>query len=235
MASSDTFNRKGWPDPRLWTCYDASNGNAHYGHTDPNARHLYSADAVSVDGTDALTITATRTKPEEWRSGFVTSRGGDLKIPLYGKISVEATLPVARGIWPAIWCCAKAGGATRAEMDLCEVFAAGTDTCSQHLHFPSTTGRSVFGEGHKLALGPHTYWAKVRADGTGIKFTLGVDTITSGTYRHPNRAAIEKGTNLLDFWDVRLNMAASDGKYTGTQDNTTSPQVMRVDWVTWSA
>lgn len=229
--AGDTFNRKGWPDPRKWVCYDKTNGNAKYGHTDEFARHNYTADAVTMDGVDALLITAKRTGALAWDSGFVTSKPW-MFFPLYGTIRVEATLPIASGIWPAIWCCAKSGGATRAEMDLAEVFFAGGDTLSQHLHFPSTTGKAVFGKGHKLAKGPHTYWAKVRPDGTGVKFTLGVDDITSGTYRHPNRAVLEKGTDMQNFWDVRLNVAISDGKYTGSQAKTLSPQVMRVDHVT---
>jgi hypothetical protein len=231
----ETFNRKGWPDPRKWVCYDKSNGNSLYGHTDPSARHVYSADAVNMDGVDAMLITAKRTKAEEWESGFVTSKPG-MFLPLYGTIKVSATLPVASGIWPAIWCCAKNGGANRAEMDLAEVFYAGGDTLSQHLHFPLTTGKAVFGKGHKLPVGPHTYWAKVEKSGTNaVRFTLGVDNTTSGSYVHPNRAALEKGTDLQKFWDVRLNVAVSDGKYTGVQDNTKSPQIMRVDWVTWNA
>lgn len=229
----DTFNRKGWPDPRIWTCYDKSNGNATYGHTDPNARHIYSADAVEMDGVDAMTITAKRTATNVWQSGFVTSKPQKF-LPLYGTIKVSATMPQASGIWPAIWCCAKDGGAARAEMDLCEVFFAGGDQCSQHLHFPSTTGKSVFGKGYKLAAGPHTYWAKVQAVGTGVVFSMGVDDKAGGSYRHPNRALLEKGTNLMDFWDVRLNVAVSDGKWTGPEDRTVSPQKMRIDWVQWT-
>jgi hypothetical protein len=232
MATSDTFNRKGWPDPRNWVCYDADNGNSRYGHTDEFARHVYSADAVSLDGVDAMNITATRTKPGEWRSGFVTSKPG-MFLPFFGTIKVNATLPQASGIWPAIWCCAQVGGATRAEMDLAEVFFAGGDQVSQHLHFPSSTGKSRLGKGAKLPLGPHTYWARVTPSGTSaVKFELGVDAKTMGTYTHPNRAALTKGTDLKNWWDVRLNVAVSDGKWTGSQANTTSPQTMRVDWVT---
>jgi hypothetical protein len=232
--AGDTFNRVGWPDPRKWVCYDESNGNAHYGHTDTYARHLYSADAVAVDGVDAMTITATRKSATEWSSGFVTSKT-KFYFPLYGTIKVQATLPQASGIWPAIWACAKAGGATRAEMDIAEVFFAGGDQVSQTLHFPSTTGKSVFGKGQKLPIGPHTYWAQVRAMGDAVMFTMGVDDIKAGAYRHPNRAALEKGADLLNFWDVRLNVAVSDGKWTGKQTTTSSPQKMRIDHVTWSA
>lgn len=238
MANTgDTFNRAGWPDPRKWVCYDKSNGNETYGHTDPDACHRYTADAVNVDGLDALQIKATRLKSGEkwWSSGFLSSRDANCYYPLFGTIKIEATLPQASGIWPGIWLRAKNGGATRAEVDIAEVFFAGGDQVSQHLHFPATTGRSVFGKGMKLPIGPHIYWVKIVPEGTTkVKFTMGVDAKVAGSYIHPNRAALTKGCDLNEFWDVALNLAVSNGKWTGKQTNTLSPQTMRVDWVQWA-
>jgi hypothetical protein len=230
----DDFNRRTLGAD--WRAYDRANGNETFGHTDPHALHRYDDAAVTLDG-DKLTITATR-QGSYWRSGFVSSKETGRLLPLFGRIEVNAAMPHAYGIWPAIWLRHRDGSSV-GEVDICEVFHArgdSSDHMSSHLHFPRTAGTNVWGRGVRFAnpTGFHTYWADIAPSGSGIRFTIGHDDYTAGSYVLPgHHAALVKAGDQQRAWAVALNIAVTNDQYCGNAARAHSPQVMRVDCVKW--
>lgn len=210
-----------------------------YGHTDSYAAHCYRTSQVTQ--TNTLTVTAvrkTRTcngKRTYWDSGFAGSRESNVYFPLYGTIKIRATLPArAPGIWPALWLRHR-NGASTGEVDLMEVFAGGKDAVSQHLHFPNTAGTGVWGKGVRtLSPGPHTYWVRIVPVGSATKFTVGVDSKTTGTYTLKNSSKL-RNVNKSKAWDVAANIAVSRGKYTGDWRKAKGTRyTMKVHSIKWS-
>jgi hypothetical protein len=216
-------------------------GSALYGHTDPRAAHCYRAAQVKVSEAGAATITATRKartcrgKRTAWDSGFLGSRESGLYLPLYGTIRVRATIPPkAPGIWPALWLRHR-NGASTGEVDLFEGFGASPDAASQTLHFPRSAGTSVWGRGIRtLGPGPHTFWARIVPEGSGVRFTLGVDGRTTGTYRLADASGLRR-VDPRRAWDVAANIAVSSGRWTGDHRRArASTYRMTVHRVWWS-
>jgi beta-glucanase (GH16 family) len=231
--TGDDFNRRSLGSD--WRAYDRSNGAETFGHTDPHALHRYDDAAVTLDG-DKLVITATK-QGSYWRSGFVSSKETGRLLPLFGRIEVNASLPDAPGIWPAIWLRHRDGSSV-AEVDIIERFHAGPDDMSSHLHFPRTAGTNVWGKGVRFGspTGFHTYWAEIAPSGSGIKFTIGHDDTTVGSYVLPgDKDNLVKAGDQQKVWAVALNVAVTNDRYCGNAAQAHSPQVMKVDWVKWRA
>jgi hypothetical protein len=115
-----------------------------------------------------------------------------------------------------------------------EAFGASKDVMSQHLHFPNTVGIGVWGKGVRtLDAGWHTYWVRIRPVSNGIRFTLGVDKTTTGSYVLKNTSKI-KNVNKSKAWDVAANIAVSSNRWTGNHKNAPkgsySMKVAKVWW-----
>lgn len=215
-------------------------GSALYGHTDARAAHCYRATQVTVNAADTATITATRRtrtcngERTAWDSGFMSSRDSGLWFPLFGTIRARVLLPdKAPGMWPAVWLRHR-NGASTAEVDLMESFGASKDVTSQHLHFPNTAGVGVWGKGVRtLAPGWHTYWVRIRPAPGGIRFTLGVDSTTTGSYLLTDTSRLTR-VDRSRAWDVAANIAVSSNRWTGDHrdapNNTYRMRVARVWW-----
>jgi beta-glucanase (GH16 family) len=113
----DEFDTPGPPDPARWDYED--------GYVRNHERQLYTrrSENVRVEG-GHLVIEARREPRGEhaYTSASVhTKHKGEW---LYGRIEVRARIPVARGLWPAIWTLGAAHGAERwpdcGELDLME-------------------------------------------------------------------------------------------------------------------
>lgn len=232
LSASLMFTGESFNDGKLhnFVKYDASNGKSTYGHTDPHATHLYSAKAVTVkDG--HLVITATKQANGTWRSGFVGSREKRKYLPLYGTISVRAYLPRASGIWPAIWLRHRNGSST-AEVDIAEVFAAGKHSVTQSLHLPKTDGYHRIGKGSITSPGRHTYRVKIEPVGKQIRFTFYIDNTKTASYTTKDASLIKKADPNAT-WDLAMNIATTNNKWSGNSNKAKSPQIMRVNWVAY--
>lgn len=89
----------------------------------------YSADAVRT-GPDGLQIALSeKPGPEYWSGRIVTKQTF-----LYGRIEIQAKLPVGRGLWPALWMRTPTNVPLNGEIDLVEGFGSDPSSIQSTLH-----------------------------------------------------------------------------------------------------
>jgi beta-glucanase (GH16 family) len=231
-----------WHDEFSGTSVSEERWNVHLGGGGFGNRELqfYHPDQVTVaDG--VLTITAERDffMSHPYVSGMITTE--DRAAWQYGRIEVRAQLPRGRGLWPAVWMLPQPPSPygtwpISGEIDIMELVGHEPDVVHGTLHYGDP--HTFTGSAYTLPEGDfsedfHTF--AVEWDETEFRWYVDDELFQTQTHwfsadvtsdtAHPFPAPFDHPFYL------RLNVAVG-GNWPGPPDEeTTFPQVMRVDYV----
>lgn len=199
------------------------------------------SDYSSMDGNGSLVLTARYTPNHKCMYGatnnYTSARLSSDKRAItasHGSIRVRAKLPVAQGVWPAIWALGQdndsIGWPNAGEIDMAEAIGQ-SQTMYGNIHFPSNQGPAGLGTGYTLSSPMNTTFHVYGVDWSPTSVQLSVDDHVYKTITKADVTAAG-GTWVFDRpFFVLLNIAVG-GTWPGNpKDNSVFPQSMTVDYV----
>lgn len=234
LVWSDEFSRDGHPDPAKW--------GYEQGFVRNHERQYYTTGRLEnarVEGGNLIL----EARPEAFQGAGFTSASLTTQGKWawkYGRIEIRAQLPVARGVWPALWMLGddhdRRGWPRCGEIDLMELVGFAPEEINGNVHDPARYDQAVppaqrgkFGSKTRLEhpeAGFHVYG--IEWDSEAISFM--VDGRGYYTYRNLHRGEDQWPFDHPFYLILNIAVGGTWGGQHGI-DAAAFPQEMKIDYV----